>query len=136
MLGEIGGHRSNDCQLVGQFSHVWEKLADPGPALSALLECPWGLHHLSHIPELGGLNLVDDLARILPVMLGQHRLVVKGVDMRNPTIHEQEDHTLCAWRVMCNHRCPIQIRQGQATEAKRGLLQEIAAGDERILHFR
>ena len=86
--------------------------------------------------ELGGLNLADDLSRILPVILGQHRLVVEGVDLGNPALHEQEDHILCARLVMGNHRCSVQAGQGQAAEAERGLLQEIAAGDGGMLHFR
>ena len=47
VLGKARGHRLDDTELICHLRHVGEQVADPGSALAALPEGPWGLKDLS-----------------------------------------------------------------------------------------
>ena len=136
VLGEVGGHRSNDRQLVGQFGHMRKQITDPGPALSALFKLPGRLHYFADISELGSFDFTDSLARILAVVLGQKRLVVKRIHLGNAAFHEQENDALGACLEMWLHRRAVQAGQGQAAKTERRIPQEFAASEEGMVHFR
>ena len=120
VLGELGGHRSDDAEFVGELRDVGEEIAHPGAGLTALLEGPGRLEDFADVVELGLFELTDRLARVLPVMLLEHRLVVEGIDLGNPAFHEEKDHVPGLGR---------EVAVGEETGSGVGLLQEGGHGE-------
>lgn len=94
VFGELGGHRLDESEIIGNPGDVGKKVADPGSGFAVLFEGPGGLHDLADVIELGGLELADGLAGILSVEFFEERFVVEGVDLRGTAVHVEEDDVL------------------------------------------
>ncbi len=90
MIRHVGMHRTDDAQVVGQFTDVLEDLGNFQPALAVLLECEGRLERRACL-AFGGPIGRDRLA----VVLGEHRLGVERIDMRRPAVHEQMHDPFC-----------------------------------------
>src|SRR5260370_14421898 len=96
MIEAIGHHGSDEAHLVHVLRNVVEQLADRHSHLPVALECPWRLHQRADVVELG----IEFERRRLEVIAIEHGLRIEGVDVRWPSIHEQEDDALGPWREM------------------------------------
>ena len=87
-------HRPDHGHLVGTRSDVRKQIADRQPAFAVLLKRPERLQHRPDVGELSRLNLPQDFLRSLAVVLVEHRLWVKRIDLRRPAVHVEEQHML------------------------------------------
>src|SRR5262249_34831345 len=83
-------HGADGGQVVGAGGDVREQLADRQAAFAVAIELPGALQPAAVL--VGG--RVVDLARWLPIQLGQLRLRVKRVDLRDAAVREAEDDVL------------------------------------------
>lgn len=100
VLGELGGHRLDESEVVGHGGEVGEKVADPGPGFAVLFEGPRGLHDLADVVELGRFELADGLAWVLAIVFLEQRFVVEGVDVGRSAVHVEKDDVLGPGRVV------------------------------------
>jgi hypothetical protein len=94
----LGLHRIDDEHVIGNFSQFREQIRNPQSALASLLEFPGRLHPFASAPRT-----------VLPVGLGQFRLVVESIDVGRTTSHVEEDDPLgLGWEMgTCNPCCSI-----------------------------
>ena len=89
--GRIGDHRVNERNVIDAGGEMREETAHLLAALAILLELPLGADDPAFVlPAAPTKRLHLNGLSIEPVKLG---LVVEGVDVAGPAIHEQEDHT-------------------------------------------
>ena len=85
----LGLHRIDDEHVIGNFSQFREQIGDPQAALASLLKFPGRLHPFASAP-----------GPVLPIGLGQFRLVVESIDVGRTTSHVEEDDPLGLGREM------------------------------------
>ena len=123
---EFADHRADDAEFVGDAGDVREEVADPEAALAALLELPRAAE-----PDALGRRLrpLRDGAGAdrLPFVLLQHRLVIEGIDVTRPTVHEAENDAL-RLRSCGDRRRSVgeQSVEREPAEAERTLFEEAA----------
>src|SRR4051812_44640731 len=76
-----------------------KQIAAPKARLAALAELPGRFHHAADVVELRRLD-AKDAVRVLPVVAGEKRLVVKCVNLRRPAVHVQKNDVANLRRVM------------------------------------
>ena len=90
VVGNVGVKRFHNAKVVGKFGEVRENIADFRAALSVLLEAERRFVHGSGFAFRGKVGV----GKRLSVILFQRGLVIKGVYVRRPAIHKQENHAL------------------------------------------
>jgi hypothetical protein len=82
--------------LVYVPSHAREQVRYKLSALPIRFESPWGFHHTVTATELSRVSEFSSIVerKHLPVPLFKHRLVIKGIDLANPSLHKQEYNPL------------------------------------------
>ena len=110
VIGRVGDHRANDCQLIRDARDVRKKVRDPQPALAALFELPIVLPKEADLPEerLGLLGRGERLA----VILLEQRLVVERIEVTHPPAQEDVNHPL-ALRPQMRRRIGRLTRRGE-----------------------
>ena len=89
MIWHIGVHGTNDTALIDHLGDIRKRLADMDPTSSVTLKGKGGWH------EPGGLGLLVEIPRRLCALKARKgRLGIEGIDVRGPSIHEQENHPL------------------------------------------
>ena len=88
-IGSVDG--VDHTEVVGVPGGVGEQLADGQATLAVPAEGPGGAQELAGVGELHP-GLVE--GQWLPVVLLQPGLVVEGVDLRGPSLHEQKQDPL------------------------------------------
>src|ERR1700682_4863784 len=92
MVRYLGEDRVYEAHIVDALAEMRKYLAYFFAALSIFLESEWRFH------QRAGLALMLEIAarHRLPVILGQCRLGIEAVDLRQAAIHEEKDHVLGA----------------------------------------
>ena len=90
VLRELGGHGTNDANVIGAFSDEGEEVTDLEAAFAVMFEFPWAGEDFADAVKLGRLHL-HVFVGVLAVVLGQHGLGVEGVHMGYSAIHVEED---------------------------------------------
>ncbi len=101
MRNTFGVHAFNDAEVIHVLGHMWEELRGPEARLAALFEIPERFHdaHGSAFAGLGhGAGVIEVEGD--PVVLDELGFVIEGIDMRDTTGHENEDHALRAGSVV------------------------------------
>ncbi len=137
MRHALGVHAVQEAEVVDVLVDVREQAGGPATRLAVLGIVPERFHQLLRraLAGLGDRARIRQVERLLVVAL-QARLVVEGVHVADPALHEQEDHALGA-------RQQVRTRQGgagtgqrrgrQPAETTAGALQE---GTTRSQHGR
>ena len=143
MIGREGRHRPDDAKIVRAACEVGEEVADGDSAFAVSLEFPGTGHEVALGVEDGRVRLE---LRLLPVLLVQPGLGIKGVDLGDTAVHEEEDHALGFGRMMdglgfdasarsgrgdlVRHRLIVEHgRKRKSSESHGGFAQEMAAGN-------
>ncbi len=92
-LFESVQQRVDERHLVDVLGHVREDLGDPRPALAVLGQLERRLHQRADLVGEEAGVLVEAL-EFLPVALVEFGLVVPGIDVGRPAVHEQPDDRL------------------------------------------
>jgi hypothetical protein len=82
-------HAVDEAQVIGMFGQVWEQVRNPQAALPVLAESPGGRQQRHHLAGLMAVRLAG-----IGVQL---RLVIEGVNVGWPAVHEQENHPFGSW---------------------------------------
>jgi hypothetical protein len=96
VVGNLGVHGANPADIVRDLAQVRPQLADVHSALPVLLEFEWRLHQLAGPP----LRLDIATRQRLAIVLFQRRLGIETIDRRTAAVHEKENHTLDALRII------------------------------------
>jgi hypothetical protein len=93
-VGRVGAvARVEKADVVHTASHMGKQFADRDSTLSVLPKAPW------RSQQVAGWSKLDTWlgkGQRFAVILLQLWLVVEGVDLRGPTLHEHEDHAFRA----------------------------------------
>src|SRR5262249_938632 len=92
------GHRMQECDVVDTFSNVRKQRANPLAAFTVLLELPAWLDNPTLV--LMTAPSVSFHSNRLAIHAYHLRLVIEGIDVTGPTVHEQEDDALGLRREM------------------------------------
>src|SRR5215831_10815903 len=76
MLREIGSHRTDNAQLIGMSSKMWEKFANGDATVAVLFEGPGAGQRVTVVIELRGLHAHFEG---LPMLFLQTRFRIKGI---------------------------------------------------------
>ena len=66
---ELGSHRFDKGEVIGNLCNIGKEIADPCPGLAMLFKSPGRLHDLSNVVELGRFKLPDCLSGVLAIEL-------------------------------------------------------------------
>ena len=135
MLHELRSHAADDGNVIDTGGDVREQVADRRTALAVAVEVPRGRHDVAVLVEHGARRLERHR---LASFLGQPRLGVERVDVRQAAGHVAEDDALdLRLEVGCLlvgflrgagvGRICHQASQGQHAEAGRGRAQHLPA---------
>ena len=139
----IGVHAANQAKVVGTFCDLWKNFADLQTALSAFVEFERRGEQLRvwiHRP----FNKIR--GQFFAVVANEERLVIEGVHVRRPSVHEEKDDALGPRRKMgfmqaCgfrSRRSAGEIREktgeSEVTEAATAALQQLASGKSCVFH--
>ena len=114
-------HGLDETKIVDDACDIGKQLADPGSALAVLLKLPG---RFEEVEGFAGNDLWTLEGKWFPVVALQERLVVEGVDLRRPSVHEQENDSLCPSReVGCLRGQWVGAVQG-VTDRRPGLLAQ------------
>ena len=97
VLAELARHRTDDAELIGYPGDMREEIAHPSTRLAVLTEFPGRCKRVAIVVELRGRSLHR---KWLAIEIQQSRLWIKGINLRRPTIHVEEDHAARACRKM------------------------------------
>ena len=104
-VGVIGSMKALDeTQLIDDSRHMGKQGAGPHSRLSVLAELPGRSQDTSILARLGKGDAGQRDRQWLAVILDQTWLVIKSVDLRWTTVHEEEDHSFRTWSVMGLYR--------------------------------
>ena len=81
----------NETELVGMIRQFREKFADGMTTIPVTVEGPRGSEQVS---SLGKLDLGLGKGQGFPMVALQGGFVVKGINLRRPSLHKEEDHPL------------------------------------------
>jgi hypothetical protein len=79
--------------LVHMTGQVRKQLRDPFPTLPVLPPAEGGLHEWSHLLiEKSGIRI--ETGEFLPIAFFEFRLVIPGIDVGRPAVHEEPNDSL------------------------------------------
>jgi hypothetical protein len=89
-------HRVDELHAVDMLCDVGKQIGDRASALAILLEGPRGLHDSLVAAESAGVGELPSIVKSdhLAIVFFQNRLGIKRVDLADPALHEQKDHSL------------------------------------------
>jgi hypothetical protein len=96
VIRDVGVHRPNHADIVRAAAHVREQLAHFQAALPVPGEREGRLHQRAGL----ALGRHGTTRKRLPVVLVEHRFRIEAVDLRQATVHEQENDGLGLRRVV------------------------------------
>jgi hypothetical protein len=102
MRDAFGVHRMNKLHTIDMLRDAWEQIRDPASRVAVLFERPRLFHDALVAAEFPGIGKFPSIIECnhLAILLFEHRLGVKRVDLADATLHVQKNDPLGLRRMM------------------------------------